>query len=269
MPQSATAGVELASFGYHDVTDEPSDSGFQRPSALIYKLGHRAFEAHLDSFQASGLAPELVTDIDLTGAGRHLLLTFDDGGKSALRTGGALAARGWRGHFFVITSLLGDRHFLTADEARSLRDAGHVIGSHSDTHPTPFRALPAARMVEEWRVSCDRIAQVLGEPCTIASVPGGDISDATLRSAAEAGLTHLFTSEPWRTPRRTAGCWVLGRYMPKVSTTPLRVQALAQGRGWARALLLRRATVLAKRVLPLPYRLYLRRNRDGQSPGAH
>jgi hypothetical protein len=90
MPQSATAGVELASFGYHDVTDEPSDSGFQRPSALIYKLGHRAFEAHLDSFQASGLAPELVTDIDLTGAGRHLLLTFDDGGKSALRTGGRM-----------------------------------------------------------------------------------------------------------------------------------------------------------------------------------
>jgi peptidoglycan/xylan/chitin deacetylase (PgdA/CDA1 family) len=260
MFQTATAGIELASFGYHEVTDDPTDSGFQRPSALVYKLARRAFEAHLDAFEASGLAPELITDIDLTGAGRHLLLTFDDGGKSALQAGGALAARGWRGHFFVITGLLGERHFLTTDDIRSLRGDGHLIGSHSDTHPTPFRALPGARMVEEWRVSCDRIAQVLGEPCTIASVPGGDISDGVLRSAAAAGLTHLFTSEPWRTPRRKAGCWVLGRYMPKVSTAPLGIQELAEGRGWGRALLLRRFTVLAKRALPLPYRLYLRRS---------
>jgi peptidoglycan/xylan/chitin deacetylase (PgdA/CDA1 family) len=259
MFQTASAAVELASFGYHDVTDEPSNSGFQRPSALAYKLGQRAFEAHLDAFEASGLAPGLVSDIDFGSPGRHLLLTFDDGGKSALQVGGALTARGWRGHFFVISGLLGERHFLSPDDIRSLRRDGHLIGSHSDSHPTPFRALSAARMLEEWRVSSDRIAEILGEPCLTASVPGGDISDTVLCSAAAAGLTHLFTSEPWRTPRRKAGCWVLGRYMPKVSMTPLGIQELAEGRGWGRALLRRRFTVLAKRVLPLPYRLYLRR----------
>jgi peptidoglycan/xylan/chitin deacetylase (PgdA/CDA1 family) len=264
MFQTLSTGVELASFGYHEVTDDPTESGFQRPSALAYKLGQRAFEAHLDAFEASGLAPELVTDIDLTGPGRHLLLTFDDGGKSAIQAGGALAARRWRGHFFVITGLIGERCFLSAEEIRYLRGCGHLIGSHSHSHPTPFRALPHARMLEEWRVSCDRIAQILGESCTAASVPGGDISDAVLRSAAAAGLTHLFTSEPWRAPRRVDGCWVLGRYMPRAGTWPARVGELARFRGWGRALLLRRLKVLAKLMLPLPYRFYLRRR--GREP---
>jgi peptidoglycan/xylan/chitin deacetylase (PgdA/CDA1 family) len=262
-----SAGVELASFGYHEVTDDPTDSGFQRSSALAYKLSRRAFEEHLDAIGTSGLTPELVTEIDFAGASRHLLLTFDDGGKSAVHAGAALAARGWRGHFFVITGLIGERRFLRADEIRSLRGCGHLIGSHSHTHPTPFRALRAAQMLEEWRVSCDRIAQLLGEPCTTASVPGGDISPAVLGSAATAGLTHLFTSEPWRVPRRVGGCWVLGRYSPKAGTPPARVHELARFRGWGSALLVRRLKMLARAILPLPYRFYLGR-RDREPAGA-
>jgi peptidoglycan/xylan/chitin deacetylase (PgdA/CDA1 family) len=248
---------ELASFGYHEVTDDPGSSGFQTASARAYTLSRRAFEEHLDAVGASGPTPQLVNDIDLSGGGRHLLLTFDDGGKSAVHAGAALAARKWQGHFFVITTMLGERHFLSPEEVRLLRGWGHVIGSHSHTHPTPFRALSADRMIEEWRVSCDRIAQILGEPCTTASVPGGEISKAVPWHAAAAGITHLFTSEPWRAPRHVQGCWVLGRYIPKDGTSPDRVRDLAQFRGWGRALFARRSKVLAKLLLPLPYRVYV------------
>src|ERR1051325_1261580 len=172
-------------------------------------------------------APRLISDIDLSAPGRHLLLTFDDGGKSALHIGEMLGARGWRGHFFIVTNLVGARTFLTAADIRHLRSCGHLIGSHSHTHPDIFNALSPRRMLEEWHVSTDTLSQVLGERCATAAVPGGDISPQLLESAAAAGLRALFTSEPWLAPRRVHGCWILGRYIVKAATPSARIAALA------------------------------------------
>src|SRR6185436_7018069 len=79
--------AEIACLMYHEVTDEPSSSGFQRPAARHYVVGRRAFDDQLARFRAMALSPRLVTDVDLAAPGRHLLLTFDDGGRSALGIG--------------------------------------------------------------------------------------------------------------------------------------------------------------------------------------
>jgi peptidoglycan/xylan/chitin deacetylase (PgdA/CDA1 family) len=250
----------IASFGYHDVTDDPSQSGFQRNGALPYKVGSRLFCDHLDAIAQEGPRPALVTEIDLTRPGRHVLLTFDDGGKSALVAAAELSRRGWRGHFFITTSLIGRRTFLDAGEIRQLQAAGHLVGSHSHTHPDIYRELDWERMLVEWRQSSDILAQIVGEPCLAAAVPGGEISGAVLRSAGAAGLRYLFTSEPWLTPRVVGGCWILGRYCPKVSTTPEEIAQLAQFEGWSNKLLVRRLKGLASRSLPSLYRLYVRRS---------
>lgn len=261
----ARAEARLAAFGYHEVTDDPRDSGFQRPSADAYKLTRRAFSDHLDGIAECGLGAELVVDLDFSRPGRHVLLTFDDGGKSASYVSEALLARGWRGHFFVVTDLIGSPTFLEAAEIRRLRNDGHVVGSHSHTHPGIFREQPRPRMLEEWRVSCDCIAQLLGEPCVTASVPGGDVSSLVFETAAEAGIRHLFTSEPSPEPRRVHDCWVVGRYMPKLVTPAVRVRELARFRGWPRALLHYRVKLLARLLFPLAYRRYVRlRARPGR-----
>ena len=251
-------GPELASFGYHEVTDDVRASGFQRPAALPFKHTRLAFAQHLAAIGMARLVPELVSDIDLERPGRHVLLTFDDGGKSALYVSDELSRRGWKGHFFIVTSLIGTRTFLDRDEIRYIRRSGHVIGSHSHTHPDIFPDLTTRQMIEEWRTSCDILTELLGEPCSVASVPGGDISGAALRSAAGAGLRYLFTSEPWIRPRRVDGCWILGRYGPKTTTPPARTAELARFRGWGRALLVRQMKVIARRSLPTLYRLYVR-----------
>jgi peptidoglycan/xylan/chitin deacetylase (PgdA/CDA1 family) len=250
--------VKVASFGYHEVTDDPTSSGFQRPGALPYKLTCRAFARHLAEIATGPSHPELIGEIDLTRPGRHLLLTFDDGGKSALRAGEELARRAWKGHFFITTSRVGERTFLHPAEIRRLRECGHIIGSHSHTHPSLFRELPFDRMLEEWRISGDWLAQLLGEPCIVASVPGGDISPRVLRSAAEAGVRYLFTSEPTLTPSRVDECWILGRFLPKTGTPSWRVRELAQLRGWSRAMLVRRLKVGVRRLLPGISRRYVR-----------
>lgn len=250
--------ASVATFMFHEVTDDPTSSGFQRPGALAYKHSRQAFAHCLDQIATASERPELVTATDLTQPGRHIFLTFDDGGKSALVAAEELERRGWRGLFFIVTSLVGSRTFLAAEEIRALRRGGHLIGSHSHTHPSIFRDQSPGRMVEEWRASCDLLAQLLGEPCRSASVPGGDISTRVLESAGAAGLRYLFTSEPWLTPRRLGDCWVLGRYSVKVGTSATRVGQLAHFRGWRSALLRRRLKVLASRALPPLYRLYIR-----------
>jgi peptidoglycan/xylan/chitin deacetylase (PgdA/CDA1 family) len=249
-----------ASFGYHDVTDDPTQSGFQRDGARPYKLGGRLFRDHLDCIGQAQRQPALITEIDLTKPGRHVLLTFDDGGKSALGAAAELSRRGWKGHFFITTSLIGRRTFLDAAEIRQLRAEGHLVGSHSHTHPDIYRELDREQMLVEWRQSADILAQILGEPCLAAAVPGGEISGAVLRSAGSAGLRYLFTSEPWLAPRVVGGCWILGRYCPKVTTTAEEIGALARFEGWTNKLLVRRLKGLASRSLPSLYRLYVRRS---------
>src|SRR3989442_8676561 len=78
-PMSTLA--ELATFTYHDVTDDPGDSGFQRPAAMPYKLSTAAFQGHLDAIGSAG-SPRLLESVDLARPGRHLLITFDDRGQS-------------------------------------------------------------------------------------------------------------------------------------------------------------------------------------------
>ena len=247
----------VAGFGYHDVTDDHSQSGFQRNGAVPFKLGVRQFREHLDAIAAAQRTAELVTGIDLAGSGQHLLLTFDDGGKSALTAGEELSRRGWKGHFFITTGFIGHRTFLDAREIRQLRRAGHLVGSHSHTHPDIYRDLEPDRMTVEWRQSCDILAQILGEPCLSAAVPGGDISAAVLRSAGPAGLRYLFTSEPLLTPRIVGGCWILGRYCAKASTTPDEIARLARLQGWTSKLLVRRLKGVARLSMPSLYRLYV------------
>jgi peptidoglycan/xylan/chitin deacetylase (PgdA/CDA1 family) len=260
---SGTGGPKVATLAFHEVTDLPTTTGFQRPGAVPFTLSRAAFARALEQIALGPVNPALVSTVDLAAPGRHVLLTFDDGGKSALDAADALSQRGWRGHFFVVTSLIGTRTFLGKDDIRRLHDAGHMIGSHSATHPDIFRELPARRMREEWRDSANRLADLLGVPCRSASVPGGEISRAVLESAAETGFDFLFTVEPDLRPRHLQACWILGRCLIKARMPAGHINALVNFQGWQRALAIRRLKALARRSCPPLYRhLLSRRTRE-------
>jgi peptidoglycan/xylan/chitin deacetylase (PgdA/CDA1 family) len=257
------SAADVAALAFHEVTDHPSDTGFQRPGAVPFTLSRAAFERCLDRIADAPVAPTLVTDADVALPGRRLLLTFDDGGRSALDAADAIARRGWRGHFFVVTSRIGSRTFLAARMIRLLRDAGHVVGSHSHTHPDICRELPPARMAEEWRVSAEILADLLGEPCEWASVPGGEISPTVLATAADAGFRFIFTIEPTLRPAAIGGAWILGRHLVKARMPTERIGELAEFRGWRGALVTRRLKGLVRRAVPPLYRhIVARRTRE-------
>ena len=260
------APARIATLMYHEVTDDPSQSGLQRVSALPFKHTRALFAGHLKQIAAAPVVPRLVSQIDLAAVGRHLLLTFDDGGASASYIADELERRGWKGHFFIITNRIGTSGFLDAAAIRDLAARGHFIGSHSHTHPIIFGQLPYETILDEWRVSCDRLSQLLGTPCVAGAVPGGDISPHALEASNAAGLRYLFTSEPWLAPRRLGDCWLLGRYGVKTSTSLPQVRDLVQFRGWWRVLLMRQAKGLLRTALPGLYRMYVRRRTREPSP---
>jgi peptidoglycan/xylan/chitin deacetylase (PgdA/CDA1 family) len=245
---------EVAGFCFHEVTEDPRSTGFQRPGAVPFTLTRRVFTNHLDAIADSPWSPRRVTELADTPSPRCLLLTFDDGGRSALDAADELSRRGWRGHFFIVTGRVGAPTFLGAAEIRYLHECGHVIGSHSHTHPDIFRELSPGAMREEWSTSAALLSDWLGTPCEAASVPGGEISPAVLESGAAVGFRFLFTVEPRVRPWNVRECRVFGRYMVKVGTPPSRVGRLAQFRGWTGALAVRRLKAVARRSVPPLYR---------------
>src|SRR2546423_14599524 len=156
----------LLTFLYHEVTDDPAAAGFQRASALPYKHSWAEFRANLDAIARAGRVPILLHR-GVPTASTHLVLTFDDGGSSALPIADCLEQRGWRGHFLIQTGMIDRRCFVTRTNVRELHERGHVVGAHSHTHPDVFRALSPDAMLSEWTTSRHCLAQIVGAAVTV------------------------------------------------------------------------------------------------------
>jgi peptidoglycan/xylan/chitin deacetylase (PgdA/CDA1 family) len=239
----------VTSLLYHDVVADPRASGFDRPGAYDYKLKPDRFTRHLDRLEEGGADVTTVSEVDWSASGHRVLLTFDDGGSSALTIGDELARRGWRGHFFMTTARIGDRGFLKPEDLRELHGMGHLIGSHSHSHPDVFRRQTHDEMLAEWSRSRAALEDVLATSCTLASVPGGDVSNAVYRAAQDAGFLHLFTSRPSSRPRRHGSMWILGRVCARADTSAATVSAWAQDRRIAPEAFRYHVKAMVKRVV--------------------
>ena len=249
---------------YHDIAvrAQRDKVGFSGPLAARYKLEPDFFEAHLDALKVTGLA--LAAD-GIAREEPQVLLTFDDGGSSAMLIADALERRGWRGHFFVTTGRIASPGFLTAEQIRELAARGHGVGSHSDTHPTYMGRLSRSELDREWRVSRHALGELLASAPASASVPGGFLSRELIAAAAAAGYERLFTSEPTARVRH-AELAVHGRYTIWSSTPPGVAAAYASGRPLPclRLWLEWNAKKLAKTTSPAAYQA-LRRVRARRS----
>ncbi len=219
---------------YHDVVQagDWDSSGFPGPAAASYKLERREFERHLAAMSAA--VPQRRTVQALASAAANgpppVLLTFDDGGASAHDcVADLLEAWGWRGHFLITTDYLDTAGFLTRIQVRELAARGHVIGSHSCSHLTRMGGRSPARLREEWARSTGVLADLVGEPVRVGSVPFGAFSPRVAAAAAAAGMTTLFTSEPTMRCGVVDGCIVVGRYTLRRGTAARVAARLASG----------------------------------------
>jgi peptidoglycan/xylan/chitin deacetylase (PgdA/CDA1 family) len=227
--------MQALSIMYHDVVEGSKfeSSGFPGRGADSYKLPREEFARQLEAIRAA------VHEGAIAVIGRRralespppVFLTFDDGGVSAhWPIAAMLESYGWRGHFFVTTGRIGTPGFVSQAQVYDLHRRGHVIGSHSQSHPERMSALAPEALTREWRDSLSRLSEILGERVKVASVPGGYYSRSVARCAAAAGIEVLFNSEPSARAKVIDGCMVLGRYVVKQGMGPEWAAGFATGR---------------------------------------
>jgi peptidoglycan/xylan/chitin deacetylase (PgdA/CDA1 family) len=215
--------MRAVSLLFHDVfVAGPHESGFQSPAADRYKLSIVDFDAQLD-----GIASIRPT--------RPFVITVDDGGVSYYTlVADRLEARGWRGHCFVPTDAIGCRGFLDGAQIRDLDARGHVIGSHSASHPARLSACSHEEICREWSRSRQALEDLLGHAVVAASVPGGYYSRRVARAAHDAGLQLLFTSEPATRSHHECGTEIRGRFTVRRGHPPDAARRLLLPAPWAR-----------------------------------
>jgi len=216
---------------FHDVfIDDPGESGFVSAAANRYKLTVADFDAQIDGVAAARTEPPILAsafehrlptrlngvsydDRNVVAGITPFAITVDDGGESYYTTvAERLERRGWRGHCLVTTDFIGGRGFLSRTQIRALAERGHVIGSHSASHPARFNTLPFHRIATEWARSRAALEDIIGQGVDVASVPGGSYSPVVARAACEAGIRVVFTSEPITRVANSSGCVLVGRF---------------------------------------------------------
>ncbi len=225
--------MRAISLMYHDVVklSAHETSGFAGADAATYKIAAEQFEAHLRAIATAIQQPPILVS-RMTRATNQvpLLLTFDDGGVSAISDiANRLEAMNWRGHFFVTAGHIGKPSFLGNSQIRELHQRGHLVGSHSYTHPLRMAALSDSELKYEWEASIEKLSGIIGARVTTASIPGGQYSLKIAQAASDAGLTKLFTSEPTTTCQMVDRCQIFGRYAVRSWTKAELAAALAKG----------------------------------------
>lgn len=232
--------MNVTSIMYHDVVDALAYdvSGFKGADAALYKVDREQFKTHLSAI-AAAIEAQPVSVLELLSKPRQrtpLLLTFDDGGVSAhTHVTEMLDGVGWPGHFFVTAGYIDKPGFLTKQQIQNIHRRGHIIGSHSLSHPERMSYCSQEEISREWRQSLQLLSDITGSKTRIASIPGGFYSRKVAQKAAEEGVEVLFTSEPTTRSQVVDGCLVLGRYTVQRWMSPDVVAALANGQGFARA----------------------------------
>lgn len=217
---------------YHDAVEENNfdGSGFLGQVASIYKLDVYDMERHFEAIRASrNDKPEnIYSFLRNTSHPRPLFLTFDDGGISAYTHIATLLAKfGWVGHFFVTAGCIDTPTFVNSKQIQELRKKGHVIGSHSWSHPARMSRCSWTDLEYEWTQSITRLSDILGEQVSVASVPGGYFSSNVAKAASACGIRALFTSEPIKRAYYVDQCLILGRFTLLRGMSPSISAALA------------------------------------------
>ncbi len=183
---------------YHDiVTATDKSSGFQNESAFQYKVTEDAFEEHV---KATG--------------GREVVFTFDDGGESFYTKAAPILEKyGRKGVFFIAADYIGTPGFLSKEQIIEMHNRGHIIGSHSCTHPQNMAGMTEEQIKDEWNHSVKVLSEIIGEKVTMASLPNGNSSKKIIEGVKLAGIEELHTSVPTTRKKTENGVMKIGRYV--------------------------------------------------------
>ena len=180
---------------YHDVyKTSVNESGFLSDGANHYKITEASFVEHLQRIQKFPVT-----------------LTFDDGGVSFYTIiTPILEKQRLVGHFYIATDRIGSEGFMSEAQIKDLHQRGHIIGSHSCSHPSDFRELSFEARKKEWEDSVQRLSGIIGEPVKEVSIPNGFLQEEDLPIFKSLGIATIYTSKLGE-KRQCDGMDIVGR----------------------------------------------------------
>jgi peptidoglycan/xylan/chitin deacetylase (PgdA/CDA1 family) len=194
----------------------------------------RFFGRFFNVTSVSDILERLATGAELRS---QLAVTFDDGYHgNATIAAPILERHGQRACFFVTTEWINSDHvpwwdaekdirtvWMTWDQVRALRKAGHEIGSHTMTHPD-LGAIPPEEARREIKGGSERLDAELGEPSGLFAYPFGarkNMSEANQEVVNQLGLKCCLSAfggtvrhgdNPLRLKRITISDWFVSPY---------------------------------------------------------
>jgi|SaaInlStandDraft_4_1057021.scaffolds.fasta_scaffold01327_9 peptidoglycan/xylan/chitin deacetylase (PgdA/CDA1 family) len=201
---------------YHDIFDkDPNVSGIKGTGANIYKIQQEKFQRQIKLLNTfTDLDVVSILDLNFSvKCNNKVMLTFDDGGISAYtKIFPILENAGMIGHFFIIGDRIGKKGFVSESHLREMRSHGHIIGTHSFSHPSRISSLSSNKIKDEWENGIQVLEDILSEKILVASIPNGYNSKLVMECASNAGISHIFTSDPTIKIKKNKNCSIIGRY---------------------------------------------------------
>lgn len=177
---------------YHDIT--PASSGVGG-GPEHFAVTRATFADQLDTLRCHGWEGVTLEQALVPSTRQRIAISFDDGDEGQYHQAvPELVSRGMTATFFITTTWVGRRGYVTWDQLREMRDAGMSIQSHTRTHPF-LSLLGHDQLTEELRGAREELYAHLGHEPTTLAFPGGDPPRRQLRHLLlDAGYQTIATS---------------------------------------------------------------------------
>ncbi len=121
--------------------------------------------------------------------------TFDDGHVTNYDAARLLHAHGYSADFFVNSSTIDTKHFLSSSQLKEMVGMGMSIQSHGHTHEF-MNDLSDQALLEQLKKSKELISDACGKEVTIFAPPGGRYDHRLIAMAEKIGYVAISNSEP-------------------------------------------------------------------------
>lgn len=181
---------------YHELERDGRSLCHDEPGYARYVLREDTFRAHMEVLARNDVrgisVGEALSAPDQT---RVVAITFDDGSETDLLVAAPLLARlNFGATFYVVSSFVDRRGYLSSSQLRELVDAKFEIGCHSRSHAY-LTDLELPQLEDEIVTAKEELEQFLGRHVEHFSCPGGRWSQRVSQVARAAGYRSVATSQ--------------------------------------------------------------------------
>ena len=165
------------------------------PGYVRYVLSEDALTSHMEVLVRNGLHGISVGEALAASDPTHAVaITFDDGSETdSLLAAPLLARYNFKATFYVVSSWINRRGWLSSRQLRELADADFEIGCHSRSHAF-LTDLEPSDLRNEIVTAKVELEQILGRPIEHFSCPGRQVESEGAQAAREAGYRSVATS---------------------------------------------------------------------------